>query len=32
MKENIKTLGNTQVAVRVYPEVVANLNIKVVEE
>ena len=32
MKENIKTLGNTQVAVRVYPELVANLNIKVIEE
>jgi large subunit ribosomal protein L9 len=32
LKENIKTLGNTQVSVRVYPEVVAKLNIKVVEE
>lgn len=32
LKENIKTLGNTQVSVRVYPEVVAKLNIKVIEE
>ena len=32
LKENIKTLGNTSVSVRVYPEVLANLNIKVVEE
>ena len=32
LKENIKNLGNTTVSVRVYPEVVANLNVKVVEE
>lgn len=32
LKENIKTLGNTTVGIRIYPEVVANLSIKVTEE
>ena len=32
LKENIKNLGTTTVGVRVYPEVVANLNVKIVEE
>lgn len=32
LKDNIKTLGTTQVEVRIYPEVSATLNIKVIEE
>lgn len=32
LKENIKNLGTTTVEVRVYPEVVANLNVKVTEK
>lgn len=32
MKDNIKTLGTTNVEVRVYPEVSARLTVKVIEE
>lgn len=32
LKDNIKSLGTTQVAIRVYPEIVANLNVKVIEK
>jgi len=32
LKENIKNLGNITVNIRVYPEVIANLSVKVVEE
>ncbi len=32
LKENIKNLGTVTVGVRVYPEVVANLNVKIIEE
>ena len=32
MKDNIKTLGTTNVEVRVYPEVSARLTVKAIEE
>lgn len=32
LKDNIKTLGTTQVEIRVYPEISASLKVKVVEE
>lgn len=32
LNENIKTLGTTIVDVKIYPEVVANLAVKVIEE
>lgn len=32
LKENIKTLGTTIVDIRVYPEIVAKLNVNIMEE
>ena len=32
LKDNIKTIGSTQVEIRVYPEITANLKVKVIEE
>lgn len=32
LKDNIKSLGDTSVSIRIYPEVLANLKIQVVEK